>query len=93
MKVLHVYSGNLYGGIERVLVTLAAHRDACPALTPAVALCFDGRLSAELETTGVDVHRLPAPRASRPLTVRRARRALAGLLARESFDCVVCHAA
>lgn len=93
MKVLHVYSGNLYGGIERLLVTLAKHREACPALQPGVALCFAGRLSTELAATGVAVHQLPAPRASRPLTVRRARRALAELLACTSYDCVVCHAA
>lgn len=93
MKVLHVYSGNLYGGIETLLVTLGRRRDLCPALEPAVALCFDGRLSRELTAAGVNVARLPAPRASRPLSVRRARRALAAILAHDSFDCVVCHAA
>ena len=93
MRVLHVYSGNLYGGIETVLVTLARRRALCPALEPSVALCFDGRLRDELVATGVQVHRLPAPRASQPLAVRRARRALADLLARQPFDCVICHAA
>src|SRR5439155_200029 len=34
MKILHVYSGNLYGGIETVLVTLARHRALSPELTP-----------------------------------------------------------
>ncbi len=93
MKILHVYSGNLFGGIETVLLTLAKHRTVCPALQSSVALCFDGRLSRELEATGVALHKLPAPRASQPLAVRRARRALADLLARESFDGVICHAA
>ena len=93
MKILHVYSGNLFGGIETVLVTLAKRRAVCPALEPSVALCFDGRLSRELAATGVALHKLPAPRASQPLAVRRARRALADLVARESFDGVICHAA
>ena len=93
MKLLHIYSGNLYGGIETLLATLGRRRDLCPELEPTVALCFDGRLSRELTAAGVNVVRLPPPRASRPLSVRRARRALAATLARDSFDCVVCHAA
>jgi len=93
IRLLHVYSGNLYGGIETALVALARHRDLCPELTQEVALCFDGRLRRELDATGIRVHGLPAPRASVPHTVARARRALAALLANESFDRVVCHAA
>ncbi|HYM23040.1 MAG TPA: glycosyltransferase family 4 protein [Vicinamibacterales bacterium] len=93
MNVLHVYSGNLYGGIETLLVTLARRRGLCDERQPSVALCYDGRLSRELAAAGIVVHRLPTPRASQPLAVRRARRALADLLARTPFDCVICHAA
>ena len=93
MRVLHVYSGNLYGGIETLLVTMARRRALCPAIEPAVALCFEGRLSAELEATGVAFHRLPEVRASRPHTIRRARRALAKVIESGQFDRVVCHAA
>ncbi|HZW53087.1 MAG TPA: glycosyltransferase [Candidatus Elarobacter sp.] len=93
IRLLHVYSGNLYGGIETALVALARHRALCPELTQEVALCFDGRLRRELDAAGIRVHGLPAPRASVPHTVARARRALAALLANESFDRVVCHAA
>jgi glycosyltransferase involved in cell wall biosynthesis len=93
MRVLHVYSGNLYGGIETLLVTMARSRALCPAIEPQVALCFDGRLSAELAATGVPVHRLPEARASRPQPIRRARRALASVLEAGRFDRVVCHAA
>jgi glycosyltransferase involved in cell wall biosynthesis len=93
MKVLHVYSGNLYGGIETMLLTMARRRDLCAPLEPRIAHCFDGRLARELAGTGVAVRTLPSPRASRPLSVRRARRALADLLAREPVDVVVCHAA
>src|ERR1700730_8211652 len=93
MRVLHVYGGNLYGGIETLLVTMARLRTLCPSLEPEMALCFDGRLSAELRATGTPVHRLPEVRASRIQTVVRARRELTALLARGRFDCVVCHAA
>lgn len=93
MRLLHVYSGNLYGGIETLLVTMARMRALCPAIEPEVALCFEGRLSAELAATGVPVHHLPEVRASRPLTIRRARRALAAVIEAGRFDRVVCHAA
>jgi glycosyltransferase involved in cell wall biosynthesis len=93
MRVLHVYGGNLYGGIETLLVTLARARTRCPELEPEIALCFQGRLSEELGATGTPVHRLPEVRASRPQTVVRARRALAELMERRRFDRVICHAA
>ena len=73
MRVLHVYSGNLFGGVEAILVTLARHQADCPSLAHEFALCFEGRLGRELDALGAAVHRLPEVRASRPQTVRRAR--------------------
>jgi glycosyltransferase involved in cell wall biosynthesis len=93
MRVLHVYSGNLFGGIETMLVTMARGRALCPAIEPVIALCFKGRLSAELETTGVSLLHLPEVRASHPLTIRRARRRLAEIIESGRFDRVICHAA
>jgi len=93
MNVLHVYSGNLFGGIETILVTLARHRHACPELNPEVALCFEGRLSREIAAAGVLVHQLGEVRASRPQSVAGARRALARLCGARSYDVVVLHAA
>jgi glycosyltransferase involved in cell wall biosynthesis len=93
MRVLHVYGGHLYGGIETLLVTMGRLRALCPSIEPEMALCFDGRLSAELRATGTPVHRLPEVRASRIQTVLRARRELTALLGRGRFDCVICHAA
>jgi glycosyltransferase involved in cell wall biosynthesis len=92
MRVLHVYSGNLFGGIESILLSLARWRGFCPSMDIEVALCFEGRLSCELENTGVSVHRLPEVRVSRPHTVRRARRAVASLVRERTFDRVICHA-
>jgi glycosyltransferase involved in cell wall biosynthesis len=93
MRVLHINAGNLYGGVETILVSLARYRDLCPEMEVAFALCFDARLSQELAEIGVDVHMLGNVRASRPLTVWRARRALAQLLRQKHFDLVVCHSA
>ena len=93
MRLLHVYSGNLYGGIESILLTLTRQRAACPELESEMALCFEGRLSSELEAEGTPVHRLGEVRVSRPRSVRRARRALTALLATGRFDRVICHGA
>lgn len=89
VRVLHCSSGNLYGGVETLLATLA--REAPAGLRAEYALCFEGRASAELRAAGAAVHLLPPARFSRPWLVWRARRALRKLLAERSFDVVVCH--
>ncbi|HET6574199.1 MAG TPA: glycosyltransferase family 4 protein [Fimbriiglobus sp.] len=91
MKVLHLYSGNLYGGIETLLTTLARHRHRAPQMEPAFGLCFRGRLWDELTAAGVLVHDLGPVRASRPWTVLRARRRLRRVLAADRPDAVVAH--
>ncbi|MGH7669947.1 MAG: glycosyltransferase [Gemmatimonadaceae bacterium] len=93
MKLLHVYSGNLYGGVESTLVVLARERAAFPDLEPEFALCFDARLARELRDSGTPVHLLGGVRASRPQTVLRARGALRALLKERKPDFVMCHSA
>jgi len=93
MRVLHVYSGNLFGGVERMLVTLARHASACPEMKTAYALCFPGRLHDELILAGAEVYDLGAVHVGRPWTVRRARRHLDQLMDRLRCDIVVCHLA
>ena len=91
MRVLHITSGNLYGGVEVFLAALLREASAAPGMESEVAVCFQGRFSAELERMGRAPHLLPSPRLSRPHTVLNARRALRELLQRESYDVVVCH--
>lgn len=91
MRVLHINSGNLYGGIETLLATLARLRLLCQDMEPEFALCFEGRSSGELRQTGVAVHRLNPVRVSRPWTVWRARRLLSRLLAERVYDVAICH--
>jgi glycosyltransferase involved in cell wall biosynthesis len=93
MRLLHIYSGNLYGGIEVFLRTLARLRRGAPELTHEFALCFDGRLSQELREEGAAPHLLGAVKVSRPWTVWRARGVLTELLRRERYTAAVCHAA
>ncbi len=91
MRVLHVYSGNMFGGVENFLVTLARCRDFVPELEHHFALCFEGRLSRELEACDAPVHRLGAVRARYPLSVWRGRGRLAACLRKTSFDVVIMH--
>jgi glycosyltransferase involved in cell wall biosynthesis len=91
MRVLHLTAGNLYGGIESSLVTIARFAPDCPGLQPAFGLCFKGRLSAELRALRVPVHMLGGVRVRWPWTLLRARRRLSELLARERPDFVICH--
>ena len=86
MDVLHLYSGNLFGGVERLLLTLATS-----APNHRLALCFEGRLGGELLAAGRAPQMLGEVRFRRPLSVLRARRALRGFLRGRRPEGVVCH--
>jgi len=91
LRVLHVHSGNLYGGVETLLLSLWRGRALRPTLEHAFALCFEGRLAEELRAAGADVHLLSPVRASRPWTVLRAQAALFRLLGRHRPDVALSH--
>jgi glycosyltransferase involved in cell wall biosynthesis len=93
MRLLHLYSGNLYGGIERVLLTLAraAEYRAGAGVEQRFALFFDGRLARELRETEAHVDVLGTAAVSRPWRLLRARRALAGSLEEWRPDVVLAH--
>src|SRR5258708_9135495 len=90
MRLLHVHSGNLYGGVETLLLTLCRFAGAA-TLEHEFALCFAGRLVTELQQLDAPLHDLGAVRARYPGTVMRARRALREVLRARRFDAVVCH--
>ena len=79
MKVLHLSAGNLYGGLETFLTTMARLREMSPEMEPEFGLCFHGRLWDDLVATGVPVHDFGPVRLSRPWTVWRALAAAPGL--------------
>src|SRR5688572_10240488 len=91
VRVLHVHSGNLYGGVETFLLSLARFRALAPSMDMSVALTSDGRIAAELRDAGVPVTILGETRISRPFTVWRARRKLVSLLQSQRPDVIVCH--
>jgi len=92
MKILHVYAGNLFGGIETLLVTLAKTQSICPGIQHYFALCFEGRLANELRKLNAKVRILGNVRLSRPWTLWQARSQLQKLIQQEQFDVLICHA-
>ena len=84
-----MYAGNLYGGVERMLATLASAR--VDGLEQSFALSFDGRLADELRRMGARVDLLGPVRVSRPWTALRARARLARVIRAGRPDVVVCH--
>jgi glycosyltransferase involved in cell wall biosynthesis len=93
MRVLHINAGNMFGGVETFLATLARSRGLTPGVEPEFAVCFNGRLSRELAAAGSPLHMLGEVRIRRPLTLMRARRRLREILSSGIYDAVVCHMA
>lgn len=91
MKILHCVAGNLYGGVETLLTTLARCRALAPELEPAFAVCFEGRLSAQLRDLGAEVHHLGEVRFRRPWTVLKARNRLRSLISSNRPDVLLGH--
>ncbi|MBE9010115.1 glycosyltransferase family 4 protein [Pseudanabaenaceae cyanobacterium LEGE 13415] len=90
MRILHLYAGNLFGGIETYLITLA--KTHLPHIQHEFALCFEERLSSELQQAGAIVHPLGAAKIRYPWTVCKARSNLKALLHKRQFDVVIAHA-
>jgi glycosyltransferase involved in cell wall biosynthesis len=90
LRLLHVTAGNLFGGIERMLLGFASAQE--PDCIHDVAVSFDGRLARELRAAGSAPHVLGEARFRRPDTVWRARRSLQRVLASGHYDAVIGHA-
>lgn len=93
MDVLHVHSGNMFGGVERMLETLAPATAGVTPMRSSYALCFDGRVAAGLVAAGAEIHPLGPVHARRPHEVRRARRALRTVLGARSWAAAFVHSA
>ena len=92
LKVLNVYAGNLYGGIESMLFTLARTKGEVPGFDMDFALCFPGRLMDELRSTKATTHDLGPVRARYFWQVYRARHRLKTVLKKTRYDAVILHA-
>jgi glycosyltransferase involved in cell wall biosynthesis len=91
MRLLHLNAGNLYGGIETYLVTLAKLARTNSLFEHTFLLTSEGRLSTELQSLNADVHFAGTTRLSRPWTVWKSRRALQALAKAKQPDVVLAH--
>jgi glycosyltransferase involved in cell wall biosynthesis len=91
VRVLHLHSGNIFGGIETMLVTLAGERRADASMDSSFALCFRDRLADELTRAGAPLTILGEARLTRPRTLLDVRRRLSDLLATTRPDVVLTH--
>lgn len=91
MKVLHVHSGNMWGGVETVLHTLWRNRHVTPDVKWNFALCFRGKFSDDLSNDGAPVEYLAPARVRRPDLLFKARQRLRALLSRDRFDVAIVH--
>jgi len=92
LRALHVHSGNMFGGVERILETLACGGESS-RMTSSFALCFEGRLTRALAACRASVTDLGPVRTTRPWQVARARTELASLIERAQPDVVLVHSA
>ncbi|HZH13447.1 MAG TPA: glycosyltransferase [Archangium sp.] len=87
-RVLHLAAGNLYGGVETFLVTLAK---SPRRLEHRFALFFEGRLARELREAGASVEVLGPGRLGRPWTLVGPQLRLRRLLSAWNPDLVLYH--
>jgi glycosyltransferase involved in cell wall biosynthesis len=92
-RILHIAAGNLFGGVETMLLTLARQSGCCPEMAATFAVCFEGRLSLQLRHMAAVVHVLGQVQASKPWSVWLARRKLRKILDQHACDVVICHSA
>jgi glycosyltransferase involved in cell wall biosynthesis len=92
-RALVVHAGNLWGGVERVLVALAELPGLRRQTALSFALAFEGPVAEALRRTGTPVHLIGPARASRPWSVWRARRRLASLLHASAAEVVITQSA
>jgi glycosyltransferase involved in cell wall biosynthesis len=88
MTILHVANGRLFGGIERMLTTLAD----CGGPAFEFLVASEGRLLSELRDRDARVHFFGDVRLSHPSSLLRARHHVRTLVRRQAYGAVICHA-
>jgi len=93
MRLLHVHSGNMFGGVERMLEAMSPAWAGLEPVASRFALCFEGSVKDRLEAAGATVDVLGPVQVRRPDRLLSARHRLRSLVARGNFDAAVVHSA
>jgi len=90
VRLLHIHSGNLYGGVEALILTLRRFQHLV-SLEQDFALCFEGRLANELREMGAQPALIGEVKTRNPWTILNARKHLTRLLREGRYDAAICH--
>ena len=71
MNIIYFYTGNRFGGVEKLLVDLFDYQSVLEPneISPIFVLCYEGYLSDKLKERGAVVEIIPTPRLDRPWTI------------------------
>jgi glycosyltransferase involved in cell wall biosynthesis len=90
-RVLHVGTGNLFGGVENIMLSIA-RLSVSGAGRHAFAYCYEGRFAEELRLSGAKIIRYPDYRYRNPFSLIHARSRFSNLLDVDSYEAVVFYA-
>ena len=91
LRVLHLNSGNMMGGIESLLLTIARCHELTPDVQHEFALTFDAEFAQQLRGATAKVHLLPQARLRHLPSIWQTRKELRTLLRDGRFDVAVAH--
>jgi glycosyltransferase involved in cell wall biosynthesis len=91
LRVLHLHTGNIMGGVESILLSLVRHSPLAPDLKMDFALCHEGFFARDLVDAGARVRGLRPVSYGRPWTVPLVRRAAYRLMDEIAPDACVMH--
>ncbi len=92
MKVTHFYSGNLFGGLEKLLIYLKEFNQYAPELEQKFFLCFEGTLSKNLRAIQATVEVIGKNSSLKnPISFISTGISILKYIKREKPDVFICH--
>jgi glycosyltransferase involved in cell wall biosynthesis len=93
VKIIYFYTGNVYGGVEKLLIDLFDYQSVLePGELEAVfVLCYEGHLSNKLKERGATVEIIPTPCLSHPWSLIRTFFQLRRILNQYEAKIIVSH--
>ncbi|MGK7958109.1 MAG: glycosyltransferase family 4 protein [Crocosphaera sp.] len=93
MKIIYFYTGNRFGGVEKLLIDLFDYQSILePGELQAVfVLCYEGYLSRKLRERGATVEVIPTPSLYSPWTLLKTFFQIRRILHKYSVNIVVSH--
>jgi glycosyltransferase involved in cell wall biosynthesis len=91
IKVIHFGAGNLFGGIEVMLVTLAKYQYQIPGLNQKFAFFFEGKAAFRIQSHGCPVKIFPETKLRKITAVLKVQKLIKEYLLDERPEIVIVH--